>query len=44
MQTNPDVHVHAEIRGRVGCLTLARHKALNALSLEAIHRTTTLVR
>lgn len=36
MQTNPDVHVHAEIRGRVGCLTLARPKALNALSLAMI--------
>ncbi|MFP5466231.1 MAG: enoyl-CoA hydratase/isomerase family protein [Gammaproteobacteria bacterium] len=36
MSANTDMHVHAEIRGRVGCLTLARPKALNALSLSMI--------
>lgn len=36
MHANPDNHVQAERRGRVGCLTLARPKALNALSLSMI--------
>ncbi|WP_137918538.1 enoyl-CoA hydratase/isomerase family protein [Hydrogenophaga sp. 2FB] len=31
-----DIHVKAEIRGRVGCITLNRPKALNALSLAMI--------
>lgn len=44
MQTNPESHVQAEIRGRVGCLTLARPKALNALSLAMIRDLTTALR
>ncbi len=32
----PESHVIAEIRGRVGCITLNRPKALNALSLDMI--------
>lgn len=36
----PEAHVVAEIRGRVGCITLNRPKALNALSLDMIRRIT----
>jgi enoyl-CoA hydratase/carnithine racemase len=38
--TPTDTHVLAEIRGRVGCLTLNRPRALNALSLEMIRTIT----
>ena len=38
--TAPETHVVAEVRGRVGCLTLNRPKALNALSLDMIRRIT----
>jgi enoyl-CoA hydratase/carnithine racemase len=36
----PENHVIAEIRGRVGCITLNRPKALNALSLDMIRSIT----
>ncbi|MDP2263781.1 MAG: enoyl-CoA hydratase/isomerase family protein [Hydrogenophaga sp.] len=36
----PDTHVIAEIQGRVGCLTLNRPRALNALSLDMIRAIT----
>ena len=36
----PETHVVAEIRGRVGCITLNRPKALNALSLDMIRHIT----
>lgn len=36
----PETHVIAELRGRVGCITLNRPKALNALSLEMIRSLT----
>jgi enoyl-CoA hydratase len=36
----PETHVVAEIRGRVGCITLNRPKALNALSLDMIRQIT----
>ena len=36
MNNTTETHVRAEIRGRVGCLTLERPKALNALSLAMI--------
>ena len=32
----PETHVIAELRGRVGCITLNRPRALNALSLDMI--------
>jgi enoyl-CoA hydratase/carnithine racemase len=35
-QTSPEQHVITEVRGRVGCLTLNRPRALNALSLQMI--------
>ncbi|WP_066265829.1 enoyl-CoA hydratase/isomerase family protein [Hydrogenophaga palleronii] len=38
--TTPESHVIAEVRGRVGCLTLNRPKALNALSLEMVRSLT----
>ena len=34
--TAPESHVVVEVRGRVGCITLNRPRALNALSLEMI--------
>lgn len=40
MQNDPQSHVLAEVRGRVGCLTLNRPKALNALSLAMIRDVT----
>ncbi|TNF61525.1 MAG: enoyl-CoA hydratase/isomerase family protein [Burkholderiales bacterium] len=40
MQTTDEAHVLAEIRGRVGCLTLNRPRALNALSLGMIREIT----
>ncbi|KRB98816.1 3-hydroxyisobutyryl-CoA hydrolase [Hydrogenophaga sp. Root209] len=36
----PETHVIAEVQGRVGCITLNRPKALNALSLDMIRRIT----
>jgi enoyl-CoA hydratase/carnithine racemase len=33
---SPEIHVITEVRGRVGCITLNRPRALNALSLEMI--------
>jgi enoyl-CoA hydratase/carnithine racemase len=36
----PETHVVAEIRGRVGCITLNRPKALNALSLDMLRSLT----
>ncbi|MDZ4283816.1 MAG: enoyl-CoA hydratase/isomerase family protein [Hydrogenophaga sp.] len=36
----PEIHVIAEILGRVGCITLNRPKALNALSLDMIRSIT----
>ena len=38
--TAPEHHVIADIRGRVGCITLNRPKALNALSLGMIRDVT----
>ncbi|EWS63086.1 3-hydroxyisobutyryl-CoA hydrolase [Hydrogenophaga sp. T4] len=35
-QTPVEEHVITEVRGRVGCITLNRPKALNALSLGMI--------
>ena len=35
-----DTHVIAEVLGRVGCITLNRPKALNALSLDMIRSIT----
>jgi enoyl-CoA hydratase/carnithine racemase len=42
--TPSDTHVIAEIRGRVGCITLNRPQALNALSLEMIRAITATLR
>ena len=36
----PETHVIAEVMGRVGCITLNRPKALNALSLDMIRSIT----
>ena len=36
----PETHVIAELRGRVGCITLNRPRALNALSLDMIRSLT----
>lgn len=38
--TAPETHVVVEVRGRVGCITLNRPKALNALSLDMIRSLT----
>jgi len=39
-----DTHVIAELRGRVGCITLNRPQALNALSLGMIRDLTRALR
>lgn len=44
MHTTDDSFVLAEIRGRVGCLTLNRPKALNALSLSMVRDLTAALR
>jgi len=38
-----DEWVHAELRGQVGCITLNRAKALNALNLDMVRRLTRLL-
>jgi enoyl-CoA hydratase/carnithine racemase len=42
--TAPDKHVVAEIRGRVGCISLNRPQALNALSLQMVRDITETLR